>query len=485
MKKVQITEDVLENRVLRIFHEINQIPRGSFHEEKISEYLVNWAKERELFVIQDSLKNVLIRKAATKGYEQAKGVLLQAHMDMVCEKVPESTHDFSKDPIPWVVEDDFITTGGQTTLGADDGIGMALAMAALEEEDWEHPLLEVLFTVSEEEDLGGAIGFDTSLLQSSYLINLDHVDDHEILCGSCGGEAVDVDLEAKWEKIPENWGTYCLEVRGLKGGHSGEDIDKGHGNANRIWARCLLELEKQMEVRLCSLTGGSFRLAISREAVSVVALPREKAEEAKNIMDHLQKILREEYQAAGETLELVFTENKEACDHMSDAHIFLTMILLSPDGIWEMNPDMEHLVNSSDNLGELYLDEKGYRLIYEIRSAHNSARDHIADVIKRLAEMMGASWKIHSGYPSWAYHPKSVLRDTAIEAFEEMNGETPKVYSVHAGLECGCFFAAKPDLDAISIGPNCWGLHSPEEKLSISSTKHVYEILRRILLKLH
>lgn len=484
MEQKQVLRELLQDRVFRIFHEISQIPHGSANEEKISLFLVDWAKKRNLFVMQDEYNNVLMRKKASTGYEQAPGILLQAHMDMVCEKVPESSHDFTKDPISWVIEGDYVTTGGETTLGADDGIGMALAMAVLEEDTWKHPAIEVLFTVMEEEDLSGAIRFDTSHLQSCALINLDNVNDQEIVCGSCGGEAVEVELPADCSEVPGDWVLYRLEAKGLKGGHSGEDIHKGRGNANRILARVWLELNRQIKFKICSLNGGSFRLAIPREALCVIALPKELITNAAEIIHNLEEDLRIEYQSAGAQFSLCFTPCEDTYHKAYDIQKLISLILFSPDGIWEMNADMENLVNSSDNLGEMYLEEKGYRVVYEIRAAHNSSRNHIAHVIERLAHTLGGTCKVHSAYPSWSYRSQSPLREAAVKVFEAANGCSPKVFCVHAGLEVGCFFATKPEMDAISIGPNCYGLHSPEEKVSISSTRKVYGMLQSLLEKL-
>lgn len=484
MEEQQEMKQLLQDSVFQNFYKISQIPRGSYHEEQISDYMVQWAKERGLFVIQDSLKNVYIRKEASKGYEQKKGVILQAHMDMVCEKIPESVHDFLKDPIPWVLEGDILSTGGETTLGADNGIGMALAMSVLEETSWKHPMIEVVFTVAEEETMEGAEKFDASLLQSSFFINLDHAVGTEIVCGSCGGEAVEVNLNACWNDISSDQIVYCLEIGGLKGGHSGEDIHRGNGNANRILARILMELEKQMEIQLCSLKGGNFRLAISREARCDCVIPKNKEAQAKKIIQEILKNLKQEYQSAGKDLYIRFEPCKKHFDKACSMDCFLSLILFSPDGIWEMNADITGAVNSSDNLGEMYLSQDGYRVVYEIRSAYDSVRDHIADIIIRLGKMLGGSIKIHSSYPGWAYHADSLLRNTALQVFEETYSMTPKVHSVHAGLECGCFFMGKPDLDVISIGPDCWNLHSPEERLSVSSTKRLYQILKKIIKKI-
>ena len=477
-------DNVKEHKVFEHFYNINQIPRGSFHEEAISNYLVAWAKERGFYVYQDQLKNVLIRKPASKGSEHKKGIVLQAHIDMVCEKTPASTHDFLNDPIPWVVEGDWLTTGRETTLGADDGIGVALAMALLEDDTLEHPVLEALFTVAEEEDLSGAIEFDTSLLQSSYLINLDNSQESEILCGSCGGEAIELTIPLTWNEIPEGWSAFELSLTGLKGGHSGEDIHRGHGNANEMLARLLMELERHTEYALCSLIGGTFRLAIPREAKCTLVFPAQNETAVQTFIAEFTTMLKKEYQSAAEALEISLIACTDTFAKCCSARDLVSCTLLSPNGIRQMNSEFEHLVRSSVNLGELHLEENQFRLVYEIRSASASGRDYIANIIIRLADLFRGTSKIHSAYPSWTYQPHSLLRTTAKKVFEAHLGKAPQVYPVHSGLECGCFFETKEDLDAISIGPDCFGLHSPEERLNIPSSFRIYEILKELLCNL-
>lgn len=477
-------EDLRKEGVLNNFYEISQIPRPSFHEERISNYVAEWARKRNFYVKQDKHNNVLIRKAASEGNQEKKGIILQAHMDMVCEKAPDSEHDFFKDAITWQVDGDLLHTGGRTTLGADDGIGMALAMAALEDDSFQHPMLEVLFTTAEEEDLSGAAGFDAGLLQGEYLINLDHTKDCEIVCGSCGGEAVEIRLPVEREKLSESWYCYELQVTGLLGGHSGEDIHRGRGNANKILGRILLELQKKTELKIAALEGGSFRLAIPREAGCVIAFPKEHRFLVETCVESLCRNIKKEYQKAGEALKISFHKWTASVAEVCDADRIITLLALSPDGIWEMSSETEYLVNSSDNLGELHLNKTEFKMVFELRSASYSARKHMEQVIGRLASLTGASCEVHSEYPGWEYRRNSVLREKAIEAFREVNGSVPKTYCVHAGLECGCFFAQRPELDAISIGPDCWGLHSPQESLSIASTKKVYNILTKILEKM-
>ena len=275
--------------------------------------------------------------------------------------------------------------------------------------------------------------------------------------------------------------TFELCITGLKGGHSGEDIHRGHGNANKFLARVLLELEKVTELKIARIKGGTFRLAIPREASLVLALPQDKEEEAREKCGQVYKNLKEEYLSAAEKLEIKMCPYNGQITEVHDAEKIIHMIMFSPDNIFEMNSDMENLVSSSDNMGELYLTDGMLHIVYEIRAARNSARDYIAQVIEHLAEMMGGSSQVHSAYPGWDYHANSVLRKFAVKVFIEQNGQKPISRCVHAGLECGCFFETMPELDAISIGPNCEGLHSPQEKLSISSTKKMYKILKKII----
>ena len=472
--------ELLIDRVFKIFYQISHIPHGSYNEAAISDWLVQWAKERDFYVEQDHLKNVLIRRPASKGYEKTKGILLQAHMDMVCEKILTSDHDFERDSIKWVIDGDWLSTGGETTLGADDGIGMALAMALLEE-DFVHPPMEVLFTVAEEEDMSGAIGFDAAKLEAVYVVNIDHVNDTEILCGSCGGKCIEAELPVKWAELPDKWNTYQLKVSGLKGGHSGEDIHRGHGNAISLLARMIMEMEKHTELKLCSMNAGTFRLAIPRDAECVIAIPFSKETEVMEMVASYGKEIKNEYQSAGNDIQFVLCESKDSYDRAAKADPFINLMLLSPNGIREMSADIENLVNTSINLGEFYLYENGYKAIYEVRSAYDSARDFTGEVVERLVTMLGGTIKMHSAYPCWEYRPSSELRKIAEKIFTETNGSAPKSYAVHAGLECGCFFETRPDLDAISVGPNCVGLHSPEERLSISSTKKMYGMLQKLV----
>lgn len=471
---------LIQEPIFHWFHELCQIPRPSLREGKISDYLLHWAKDRGLEAEQDAVKNVFIRKPATAGYEAAACVMLQAHMDMVCEKAPEADHDFDRDPICWQIEGDRMTTGGRTTLGADDGIGVAYAMAVLSDEGLSHPELEVLFTTAEEEDFSGASGFDTSKMRAVRLINLDHACDREILCGSCGGQAVDMRVPVDSEAVPKGWSAYILSVSGLSGGHSGEDIHRGHGNASTLLIRVLLAFEDRGDFKLGPVTGGSFRLAIPRYASAVVCFPAEQEEAFRQIVREQEKVMAQELSATGGNLSITLKPT-ELLDWCVSPAPLLTAALLVPDGIYQMNETLEGLVDTSDNMGEIYLTETELHMVFEIRSARPSLGTYLCQRICRLAKIMGGSCETSKSYPSWNFQPDSPIRKIAGESYRDLFGQEPKYLTIHAGLEVGCLSQKKPGLDAISIGPNCWNFHSPSEEMSVSSARRTYQLLCNIL----
>lgn len=473
-------KQLIQEPVFHWFHELCQIPRPSFREETISDFLLHWAKERGLGAEQDAVKNVFIRKPASTGYENAPCIMLQAHMDMVCEKALDVKHDFDRDPIQWQIEGDRITTGGRTTLGADDGIGLAFAMAILDDDSLLHPELEVLFTTAEEEDFTGASGFDSSRMRAARLINLDHACDREILCGSCGGQAVDVRIPVDSRPVPDAWTACVLSVSGLNGGHSGEDIHRGHGNANSLLARVLLAFECKTSFKLGAVTGGSFRLAIPRDAAAVVYFPAEQEETLQRIIREQEREMAQELSVTGRNLSITLTP-VEPEDWCIDPSPLLTAALLAPDGIYQMNETLTGLVDTSDNMGEIYLTRTELHLVFEIRSARPSLGNYLYQRIYRLAKVMGGTCEASKQYPSWDFRPDSLLRKIAGEAYVSRFGKEPDYLTIHAGLEVGCLFQKKPDLDAISIGPNCWNFHSPSEEMSISSARKVYQFLCDIL----
>ena len=478
-----IIAQLCQDRVFYHFYQISQIPHGSGNEKGISDFLCSWAKGLGLEAEQDELNNVLIRKAPAPGFENAPAAMLQAHMDMVCEKADGVEHNFEKDPIVWCVEDDLLTTGGRTTLGADNGIGVALAMAVLEDKNLKHPELEVLFTVNEEEDLSGADGFDTAKMKSTLLFNLDHAEETQVLCGSCGGMQVDFTVPAPFDSIPEGHSCFRLSVSGLKGGHSGEDIHRGRGNANVLLTRALMAIEAICPFYINSIKGGSFRLAIPRDSECVISLPAEAETKVREALAALEQDFRAEMSVTAESI-CVALERVEGTASGAAPEAVLTALTAFPDGIYQMNEMLTGLVDTSNNMGEVYLSEDKLHIVTEIRSARESLRTYLFQRMERLAKLMGGTCTFCNSYPSWDFRPTSVLREIYGKAFEAIEGRQPDYLTVHAGLEVGCFFATKPEIDAISIGPNCWNFHSPSECVSISSTKKVYQYLCNTLAEL-
>lgn len=474
----------LESQVYKNFRMISDIPRDSYQEKEASDFLLNWAKERDLEVYQDESLNIFIKKPGTKGYEDRPGVMLQAHIDMVCEKTPDSDHDFTKDPIKFVIEGDILSTGGETTLGADNGIGMAYILSVLESNTIDHPPIEALLTTAEEEDLSGALNFDKDRIKSSYLINLDHGTDNEILCGSCGGIGSKIRIPANKENLDKlSYKYFNIFIEGLPGGHSGGDIDKGKGNAIILLGRTLYKLKSQ-DIRLIDIQGGTFRLAIPREANAAIAVPIDKIDEFNSIMEDMKKTIDKEYGVVSEGLTVGYKEvsieedvslSKENLDEL------LITLYLSPNGIHEMNNKIEGVVGTSCNLGEVFIEDNEIVIVYEIRSAMVSLQDYLREKMELVAELAGGKAEFFSGYPSWDIKVNSKLRDVAKNVYIDMYKEEPLINAVHAGLECGCLMGDRDDLDAISIGADTWDMHSPSERVSIKSILKTWEYLKNIL----
>ena len=468
------------HRVFTHFYQICQIPHGSGDEQALSDFLRDWARGLGLEVTQDACRNVWVRKPAYPGWESAPGVMLQAHMDMVCVKAPGVEHDFHKDPIDWVIEGNVLSTGGKTTLGADDGIGVALAMAVLEDPQLPHPALEVLFTTKEEDDFSGALGFDVSQMRASYLINLDHTVAGELVCGSCGGMQVDVRIPVQEQPIPEGWQTCCLSVGGLRGGHSGEDIHRGRGNAIVLLGRLLLALEACGPFLLAQIQGGSLRTAIAREAQAVVCLPQERFSEGKARLDELAREMEREFAESGSQLTVTFQEIAPVQRAWAPGKV-ISALTLFPDGIFQMNEVLTGLVDTSVNMGEVYFQEGELHTVHEIRSAQNSLGIYLRQRLERLAQLLGGESQWSNPYPGWAFDPKSGLTELCSRVYERLYGKTPRCFTVHAGLEVGCFLSCCQGVQAVSLGPDYWDYHAPTESVDIESVKQTYRYLTEIL----
>ena len=465
-----------ESRVFAHFAEISKYPRESGNEKAVSDYIKNWADGLGFYVVQDDLWNLIIKKPASAGNENREAVILQAHLDMVCEKHSDSTHDFTKDPIELLVDGDWLHAT-DTTLGADNGIGVAIAMAVLEDDTLSHPPLEVVFTVQEETTFAGAAGVDKSGLEATCMINLDHAVEHQIIVGSCGGTGVNFLLPvSRMSEIPPGFSAFQISLKGLKGGHSGEDIHRGRGNAIMM----MLRLVEGSGARLVSLNGGTNRLAIPREASAVVVCEDEGA--LRKAVEETTAILRKEYHTApglSVSVEPVSASLPPLTEESFNR--FRSALRAYPNGIVNMSGDMEGIVESSDNVGIVETGEDSVKMVSEIRGAFHSTVQDILETIKSIAVLTSATVESFAPYVPWEFHPDSPFRELAVRTYEELYGETMEMLAVHAGLECGFFVADKPDLDIIAIGPDCENFHAPEERVSISSAERVFRFLKELL----
>ncbi len=468
------------NDVLELFEQLSQIPRESGNEKAVSDWIKTWAESRGLAVKQDDIWDLIITKPGSKGYEDHPPVLMQAHIDMVCEKNRDSEHDFSKDPIQLKQEGDWLVSATGTTLGADNGIGVAAALAVLGEEELPHPPLEVVFTVQEETTFAGAETVDVSSLRAKRMINLDHADERELIVGSCGGTGVRFTMPLeRAADVPDGSKAFLIRLSGLKGGHSGEDIHRGRGNAISL----LLRVLETPELRVVSITGGTNRLAIPREAEAVVlALDKAVIEET---TAKARQVFRKEYGQTAPDLAIEI-EAAEATAPLTEESFqkIVAAVRLYPNGISQMNGSFEGMVESSDNIGIISTEGDVLTLTSEVRGAYQTTVDDITKTIEALADLLGAEVEYFNGYVPWEFEAESELRSLAVGTFKEMFGGEMKQLALHAGLECGFFAEKISGLDLISIGPDCQYFHSPQERVSITSIGHFYEFLKTVLAKL-
>lgn len=467
--------------VFAYFEEICSIPHASYHEGKISDYCVTFAKKHNLAYYQDDLKNVIMMKEASQGYEDEAPVILQGHLDMVCEKEPDCKIDFETDGLELMVEGDYITANG-TTLGGDDGIAAAYALAILASDTIAHPKLEVVLTVSEEVGMEGASGIDVSMLEGRKLLNLDSEDEGIMLAGCAGGASTELRLPV--HRMPAAGVFMKITVNGLAGGHSGTEINKGRANANTLMGRVLVELSKHVKYKLAAFEGGRKDNAIPRECTAGLCLAAEDFAAAEQVVAKIQQDISNEFAVTDKDIKLTAERSGELPASMLDeagtrqAVMFVNAL---PNGIQAMSADVEGLVETSLNLGVLKLEETELILRYAVRSSVGSAKDALIDKLTYLTEGLGGSIRISGTYPAWEYKRDSALRDKMIRVFERLYGKKPVVEAIHAGVECGLLAGKLPGLDCVSIGPDMQSVHTTEEKLSISSTKRVWEYLLEVL----
>ncbi len=469
--------------VWNFFHDINQIPRPSKKEDKVIAYLNAFSKKYHLELKTDPAGNVLICKTATTGYENRKMMILQAHMDMVCEKNSDTKFNFDTDPIQTWIDGDWVKAKG-TTLGADNGIGMSMMLAVLASDDLKHPALECLFTVDEETGLTGAFALDNSLLKGEVLINLDSEDDGEIFVGCAGGIDTTAVLPYSVEKSVAGYFAFTVIVKGLTGGHSGDDIDKGRGNANKILNRFLWNVNKETNLRLHKFDGGNLRNAIPREAMATVSVPFSEKENMRVLLNHFIVEMETEFGETEPNMQILLESEKlpETVIDKKTSNALLNVLYACPHGIKAMSRDMPGLVETSTNLASVKMQQDNTILITTSqRSSVDSAKYDIAYQVEAVLTLSGATVTHGDGYPGWKPNLKSEILKTAQESYWKLFNAEPKVRAIHAGLECGLFLEKYPQLDMISIGPQMYGVHSPDERLSISSTQKCWKWLIDIL----
>ncbi len=482
---MNILQNLEPKNVFKYFEEISQIPRGSGNEKAISDYLVSVAKKLNLEVIQDNALNVIIKKSGTKGYESSDTVILQGHMDMVCEKNKGTNHDFEKDPLKLRVIDDMVYAT-DTTLGSDNGIAVAYALAILESTDIPHPPIEVLITTDEETGMSGAMAISKEHISGKILLNLDNEEEGHLLVSCAGGVRSKHVLNADLEEAGDYNNSLHIEVRGLKGGHSGMEINKERGNSNKIMGRILKSL-LNLDYRLVSINGGSKNNAIPREADAVIALKNNNLEEAKELINQWNTILLNELKTQDPGINISILENTEKVEKVFSKNCTektVNLLYLIPNGINTNSVEIKDLVESSTNLGVVTTNGTKVEFDSAIRSSVSSLKDEIVLRSKTIAELIGAEFETTAGYPEWQYDSESKVRGICQDVYKRMYGKDAKIVAIHAGVECGLFNEKLGKLDMISFGPNLYDVHTPQEHMSITSVKNVWDYLLEVLKEL-
>ncbi len=463
------------------FANICQIPHPSKHEAKIVEFLKAFGENLSLETSVDEVGNIIIKKPATSGMEKCKGVVLQAHVDMVPQKNSGVAHDFETDPINAYIDGEWVTAK-DTTLGADNGIGLAAVMAVLQATDIEHGPIEALLTVDEETGMTGAFALKPGMLMGKILINLDSEDEGEFAIGCAGG--INTDIEMDYEEVAVPDGVVALEVNvsGLKGGHSGMDINAGRGNANKILAR-LLRDAKAYDLRLAEFVGGSLRNAIPREAVAIVTVPKAKESEFADYVSAFEQIMKQEIGSVETNIAISVTKTNTPKKLMAakTQHELLCAIIACMNGVYRMSVEMPGLIETSSNLAKVEAVAGKLYIVTLQRSSIASAKQMIGNMVKCIFELIGATCKQYGDYPGWKPDMNSEILATCKQVYKQKFGKDAKIFATHGGLECGLLKGVYPDWDAISFGPTIMNPHSPDEKVNIASVAKFWEFLVAVL----
>ncbi len=469
--------------VIRNFQKLCAIPHCSGSEKEISDFLVKFAEDLGYEVYQDKVWNVIIKKPASDGYEGLSPVILQGHMDMVCEKNKATEHDFSKDPLKLVVEGNILRASG-TTLGADDGIAVAYCMAILEDKSLSHPPLEIIITTQEETGMGGAMELQSEKITGKTLINIDGEQEGVFLVSCSGGIRSTLTLHLKKKAAKKEETLMELSITGLRGGHSGAEIHKGRGNANKLMGRVLYDLSRKMKFNLYSLEGGAKTNAIPRECLVVIGFDSQESATLEKRIKKIESTIAQEYGKTDPDFKIVLTaikhlaKDRELPLKKSIKNKIIHLLLNTPNGVYTMSQDMEGLVESSNNLGVILFEGDKICFLNSIRSSVESKKVEINRKLEELAEFTGCSFESDSDYPGWKYKEESKLREHMNRVYREMYGKEPVIEAIHAGLECGLFLEViNNELDMIALGPNMYDVHTPDEHLELDSAGRVYEFL--------
>ena len=470
--------------VWKYFYELTKIPRPTGQMEEVTQFMINFGKSLNLETIQDKVGNVLIKKPATKGYESAKTVILQSHLDMVPQKNSDVSHDFSKDSIKTYIDGDLVKARS-TTLGADNGIGCAMMMAVLEDNSLEHPPIEALFTIDEEVGMDGANGLEKGFLEGSMMINLDTEEEGELCIGCAGGRDANVSFNFKPDtNIDEGDVAYKISLKGLKGGHSGVQIHLGHANANKLMNRFLKEVVRNYEARIASIDGGSLRNAIPRESFAVLAIPEQLSEDLLDLVDEYEQLFREDFAGIENGISLK-AEQIEKPKYLLPVEIqddLINAVEACPNGVISYLADFPGVVESSLNLALVKSTECNIEVKLLIRSSSESRKDWVCSSVESLFSLAGAKVEFGGDYPGWQPNANSELLDHMVKLYYNKYNERPTVMVIHAGLECGIIQSnVEQKLDIVSFGPTITGAHSPDEAVEIESVEKSYDYLVSVL----
>lgn len=468
--------------VFDCFAQINAVPRPSKREDKIQAFLLQFGKKLGLETLIDKSGNVLIKKPATLGYENRKTTVLQSHADMVCEKNKDVDFDFDNDPIQTYVDGEWMKAKG-TTLGADDGIGMAMQMAVLQSSDIEHGPIECLFTSDEETGLTGAMGLESGFMTGDYLLNLDSEDEGQIFVSCAGGVRTEATFTIEDEALPNDFYAAKVIVKGLTGGHSGDDINKKRANANKLLVRFIHKTMSKTDVRIIDIQTGGLHNAIPREATAVIAVPSSFKEQLRIDLNLFSADVREEFSATEPDMkiDLESVATPTSCLSKVDADQMLKSLIVVHNGIFAMSQDLDNFVETSSNLASIRRQDNEIKVNTSQRSSVASNLENMASIVRAAFELGGGVVITSEGYPGWKMNPKSEILKVAVDSYKRLFNKEPKVLGIHAGLECGLFSEKYPALDMISFGPTLRGVHSPDERLLIPTVQMVWEHLIDIL----